>query len=76
MQRHYPAVHVDAATTLAGAALHDIGKVRHRDELYGPGSSHEDSGYRLLRSRGVSEAVAALVRDHGSWSRAGQTLTP
>ena len=69
MQSRYPAIAVDVATTLAGAALHDIGKVRHRDELSGPGSSHEDSGYRLLRSRGVGEAVAGLVRDHGSWSR-------
>jgi HD superfamily phosphodiesterase len=63
----YPGVAVDGPAVLAAAALHDIGKVHFPGELSGPGSSHEHGGYRLLRSRGVDERVAGLVRDHGSW---------
>jgi putative nucleotidyltransferase with HDIG domain len=67
VQQLYPRVSIDASAVLAAAALHDIGKVLHPDELFGPGSSHEEGGYRLLRARGLDEHVAAMVRDHGSW---------
>jgi HD superfamily phosphohydrolase YqeK len=73
VKERYPAVDVNAPTVLAAAALHDIGKVVHPDELSGPGSYHEESGYLLLRSHGVVERVAEMVRDHGSWS-AGASL--
>ena len=65
---------LDARTLLLAAALHDIGKVRHPEELSGPGSSHEDGGYELLRARAVDERVAELVRDHGSWQRPDASL--
>ncbi len=66
-QERFPTIDIDATTVLTAAALHDIGKVIHPEELSGPGSSHEEGGYRLLRDRGVDERVAAMVRDHGSW---------
>lgn len=68
VQERYPAVDVDAPRVLAAAALHDIGKVVHPNELSGPGSSHEQSGCVLLRDHGADERVAGMVRDHGSWS--------
>jgi putative nucleotidyltransferase with HDIG domain len=67
VQERYPAVDVDVPAVLAAAALHDIGKVVHPDELSGPGSSHEESGYLLLRGHGFDERVAGMVRSHGSW---------
>jgi hypothetical protein len=66
---HYPAAVFDEPSVLTAAALHDIGKVAYPAELSGPGSSHEDGGYQLLRARSVDERVAQLVRDHGSWRR-------
>ena len=74
VQDRYPATNVDHSAVLIGAALHDIGKVLHPDELVGPGSSHEDSGYRLLLARGIDEHVAQLVRDHGAWRTREATM--
>lgn len=70
----YPQASVDESSVLMAAALHDIGKVLHRHELSGPGSSHEDGGYQLLKARHVDEHVAQLVRDHGSWQRPDASL--
>ncbi|MFI6068662.1 HD domain-containing protein [Micromonospora sp. NPDC051227] len=56
---------------LFGAATHDIGKVRHPDELSGPGSAHEAAGYELLLQHGVAESSARFARDHASWHRDG-----
>ena len=74
VRERYPVADVDAPIVLAGAALHDIGKVLHPDELSGPGSSHEDSGYQLLLAHGIDVRVAQLVRDHGSWRRTEASL--
>jgi len=64
----YPAVLIDRQTIQLGAALHDIGKSRHPEELVGPGSQHERDGYHLLLSHGISESVAVIARDHASWN--------
>ncbi|WP_280396346.1 HD domain-containing protein [Nocardia brasiliensis] len=67
VQRHYGSVQVDRAAVLIGAATHDIGKVVHLEELSGPGSAHEQVGYRLLVEHGFSEATARFARTHGTW---------
>jgi putative nucleotidyltransferase with HDIG domain len=67
VRRRFPTIDIDAPTVLTAAALHDIGKVQHTEELSGPGTAHEQDGYRLLRAHGVDERVARIVRDHGSW---------
>ncbi|MFG1642271.1 HD domain-containing protein [Amycolatopsis sp. NPDC049252] len=64
----------DRPAVLFGAATHDIGKIRHPEELSGPGSAHERAGYELLLSQGVEEASARFARTHGSWGADDVTL--
>lgn len=69
-----PRAAFDVDAVLFGAATHDIGKVRHPEELSGPGSAHEPAGYALLRSEGVPEGLARFARTHGSWDAPDVTL--
>ncbi|OLF06653.1 phosphohydrolase [Actinophytocola xinjiangensis] len=71
IRRHHPGVAFDRAAVEFGAAVHDIGKVEHLDELSGPGSAHEHAGYELLLARGVEEPLARFARTHASWTAAG-----
>ncbi|MEV4149134.1 HD domain-containing protein [Amycolatopsis sp. NPDC049691] len=64
----------DAGAVLFGAATHDIGKVRHPEELSGPGSAHGPAGYALLLSHGVPEGLARFAGTHGSWSAPDATV--
>jgi hypothetical protein len=66
----YPAPQVDREAVLFGAATHDMGKIRHLDELSGPGSRHEQAGYELLLEQGVEEPLARFARTHASWDAA------
>lgn len=68
VERHHPGVTFDRAAVLFGAATHDIGKVRHPEELSGPGSAHEPAGYELLLERGVPVESARFARTHASWT--------
>ncbi|MER8184271.1 HD domain-containing protein [Kitasatospora sp. NPDC094015] len=71
---HWPAVAVDRTKVLFGAAVHDIGKVRHPEELSAPGHLHEEAGYHLLLDLGVPEPDARPARTHASWNLPGITL--
>ncbi|MET8465021.1 HD domain-containing protein [Micromonospora zamorensis] len=71
MAERFPQLPFDRDAVLFGAATHDIGKVRHPEELSGPGSAHEPAGYELLLGHGVSEALARFARDHASWLQDG-----
>lgn len=70
VRQHYPDVAFDREAVAFGAATHDIGKVEHPGELSGPGSAHEQAGYRLLLDRGVEEHLARFARTHASWTAA------
>src|SRR5262245_1407042 len=65
----YPALAFDQAAVRYGAAVHDIGKVIHVEELTGPGSRHEPAGYRLLIDHGVPAVTARFARTHASGPR-------
>ncbi|MEU7971380.1 HD domain-containing protein [Micromonospora sp. NPDC049089] len=67
MAHRFPQLPFDREAVLFGAATHDIGKVRHPEELSGPGSAHEPAGYELLLQHGVGESSARFARDHASW---------
>lgn len=56
----------DRDAVLFGAATHDLGKVRHPDELEQPGHEHEQAGYELLLSFGVPPERARFAGSHGS----------
>ncbi|MCX4093118.1 HD domain-containing protein [Nocardia sp. alder85J] len=70
LRTHFGGAEFDCDAVLFGAAIHDIGKVAHPEELSGPGSAHEESGYRLLIERGIDERLARFARTHASWTRA------
>ncbi|WP_446215350.1 HD domain-containing protein [Micromonospora sp. IBHARD004] len=67
----FPQLPFDRAAVLFGAATHDIGKVRHPEELSGPGSAHEPAGYELLQRHGVAAPLARFARTHASWQGDG-----
>lgn len=51
-----------------GAATHDLGKVRHPEELEHPGNRHEHAGYVLLLNYGVPPELARFADTHAtSW---------
>ncbi|MFD3704676.1 HD domain-containing protein [Nocardia sp. NPDC058658] len=66
--QHHCGVRFDREAVLFGAAIHDIGKIDHPDELSGPGSAHEQAGYELLLAQGFDDESARFARTHGSWS--------
>ncbi|MFC9255309.1 HD domain-containing protein [Amycolatopsis thailandensis] len=68
MEKRHPEVGFDREATLFGAAVHDIGKTIHREELSGPGSAHEQAGYELLVSQGIEVNRARFARTHAAWS--------
>lgn len=72
--RRWPGVEVDEAAVRFGAATHDVGKVRHPEELTGPGHAHEPAGYALLVELGVDPADARFARTHASWGLPGISL--
>ena len=53
---------VRAREVLLGAALHDVGKVEHPEEMSGPGSHHEPAGEALLLRAGVPASLARICR--------------
>ncbi|OXM54878.1 phosphohydrolase [Amycolatopsis thailandensis] len=68
MEKRHPEAGFDREATLFGAAVHDIGKTIHREELSGPGSAHEQAGYELLVSQGIEVNRARFARTHAAWN--------
>ncbi|AFU02680.1 hypothetical protein [Nocardia brasiliensis] len=67
LRTHYMSAPVDRAAVLFGAATYDIGKVMHPEELFAPGSAHEEAGYQLLLAEGVGTDLARFCRTHATW---------
>ncbi|WP_033824135.1 HD domain-containing protein [Kitasatospora sp. MBT63] len=70
----WPGAAVDGPAVLFGAATHDLGKVRHPEELTGPGHRHEEAGHLLLLELGVDPRDARFARTHASWTLPGISL--
>lgn len=47
-----------------GAAIHDIGKVKHQGEITGPGEKHETSGPAVAKAAGLPEEIHGFARLH------------
>lgn len=67
LDARYPNLEYDGETVHLGAALHDIGKAFHPEELSGQGNQHENAGEQFLMKEGVPHAVARIARTHGQW---------
>lgn len=67
LAERWPNVPVDRGAVALGAAIHDLGKTAHPEELTGPGTLHEAAGERLLLERGIPAPIARFARTHGSW---------
>lgn len=74
LDHRYRDLIVDREALLFGAAIHDIGKTIHVDELSGPGAAHEETGHRLLLEHGVEERLARFARTHAAWTGPGITI--
>ncbi len=74
LTKAFPTVVFDEGAVLFGAATHDLGKVIHLAELFGPGNRHEVDGPSLLMSQGVPCRLARFAGTHGSWERNDMTL--
>ncbi|RKS06844.1 HD domain-containing protein [Nocardiopsis sp. Huas11] len=68
--RHHPALEVDTEAVRFGAAVHDIGKTVHPEELSAPGHRHEPAGERLLLDRGTPPRLARFCATHRDWAQA------
>ena len=64
----WPTLTYDRMAVRQGAALHDIGKIVHREELTHPGHAHELAGEELLRAHGFPDALARFARTHRQWA--------
>jgi len=53
---------------LAGAAIHDAGKIVHPEEMRMPGHQHELAGEHLLLAHGVPPEVARFCVTHAAWN--------
>jgi HD superfamily phosphodiesterase len=71
LDEQHPKLGIDRAAVLFGAAIHDIGKTIHTSELTGPGSAHEQAGYRLLLDHRIDPAMARFARTHADWTAPG-----
>lgn len=64
----FPHIKIDAEAIRFGAATHDLGKIKHPNELTGPGNQHEIDGASLLTDLDVPDHLARFTRTHGAWS--------
>jgi len=69
VRQRFPNLELNGEAVCFGAAIHDIGKTKHPDELHGPGHQHEVDGRILLEEHGVPPHLARFAETHGAWSR-------
>jgi HD superfamily phosphodiesterase len=59
---------VDEETAAAGAAAHDLAKIRFPEELTGPGRRHSDEGREILLEMGLPPLLAEYAPGHMAWN--------
>jgi len=70
----FPAAHLNPDLVLFGAAVHDIGKTVHPEELTQSGEhKHQRAGLELLQSLGIPNERARFAWTHGNWN--GEQIT-
>ena len=73
VQARFPGLPIDHDLVLLGAAIHDAGKLVHRDEISGPGHQHEEDGPAFLVERGFEPVEARFAMTHGRWGEEPNT---
>ena len=68
LRQKFPDLEFDHEAVCFGAASHDLGKVKHPNELTGPGRQHEEDGPALLEEHGVEPRFSRFSGSHGAWS--------
>ena len=71
LARCFPDLAFDRQRVLLGAAIHDLGKVLHPEEIQGPGHLHEINGPGLLEHHGLEASLARFARTHAEWDGEG-----
>lgn len=69
VRARFPNLDFEHEAVCFGAASHDLGKVKHPNELTGPGRQHEEDGPALLEEHGVDPRLARFARTHGAFSK-------
>jgi hypothetical protein len=64
----------DRERVTIGAAIHDVGKIVHPEEMSNPGHQHELAGERLLLDNGVPAIIARVCVTHASWDGADVSI--
>lgn len=59
----------NASSVLVAAVLHDIGKIKHPNELYDSGHEHEATGYQMLLAYAFPENIAEVCITHSQWEK-------
>jgi hypothetical protein len=67
LRTRWPDLPVNYDAVLFGAAIHDIGKVLHPNEIDGPGNDHEMDGPPLLEQLGIAPERSRFSKTHGTW---------
>jgi hypothetical protein len=62
----WPKLTYNAESVGIGAAIHDIGKAVHPEELSAPGHIHEQAGQKLLLENGWPEPLARFAVTHAT----------
>ena len=64
----------DREHVLAGAAIHDAGKILHPREMAEAGHAHERSGEAMLLAAGADARIARACVTHADWSHPSATI--
>ena len=67
LESQFQQLNLNSQLILLGAAIHDIGKAKVRNELVEKGNLHEKIGYDLLIEKGFTEMQARFAKTHGNW---------
>jgi putative nucleotidyltransferase with HDIG domain len=74
IRQRWPSLALDAEALCFGAAIHDIGKHWHPEELSEPGSQHETTGPIMLVQHGIAPNLARFARTHATWANENGVL--
>lgn len=67
VKKKWPSIVLNESLVLFGAATHDIGKIKIKNELNEVGKKHELEGNIILKELGFTDEEARFTLTHGNW---------